>query len=243
MNKSPKIVALMIGRGGSSLPRKNVLPVFGKPLLHWAANAARRSSHIGRFYISSDDTEILGTAGDAGYSEIVRPDILSTATAQSTDAVRHALDIIEQDGAVDIVVVQHANVGTITAEIIDDCIDALLANETLSAVVPSHEMTEYHPFRGKAVDSDGCLLPFVDNSGDASANRQELPTCLFFDHSIWALRAKSIRDPNGQGPWPCMGQKIKPYITKGCLDVHSMEDIALTEKWILENNITPPNFS
>lgn len=242
MSKSPSIVALMIGRGGSSLAGKNILPVLGVPLLVWSASAARRSQHIGRYYISSDDDDILEVAEKVGYTKIRRPAELSTATAQSTDAVRHALDIIEQDGAADIVVVQHANVGTISEQIIDDCIDQLLEDETLTAVVPSHDKSEYHPYRGKRLSADGLMLPFVEAAGQVSANRQDLPVCLYFDHSIWALRASAIWDPNGQPPWPCMGQRIKPYLSEGCLDVHDMEDIAKTEKWIIEHAIVRPDW-
>lgn len=241
MSKSTRIAALMIGRGGSSLKGKNVLPVHGVPLLLWAAAAAVRSKHIGRYYISSDDEDIINTAGRAGYVEIRRPPVLCTATAQSTDAVRHALNIIERDGPVDIVVVQHANVGTLTESIVDDCIEQLLADPSLTSVVPSHEKAEYHPYRGKRL-VNGLMEPFVSNACNVSANRQDLPTCLFFDHSIWALRASSIRDPDGQGPWPCMGQRIKPYITEGCLDVHDLEDIATTEKWIQTHSVTKPEF-
>lgn len=240
MTKSPRIVALMIGRGGSSLKGKNVLPVHGTPLLLWAAGAALRSQHVGRYYISSDDDEILSTAARAGYVAIHRPPELSSATAQSSDAVRHALPLVEAGGPVDIVVVQHANVGTISERIVDDCIESLMADPSLSAVVPCHDKSEYHPYRGKSIAADGTLLPFVPDAGKVSANRQELPPCLFFDHSIWALRASAIRDPNGQPPWPCMGQRIKPYLTEGCLDVHSIEDIGHTEKWIIENGIPQP---
>ncbi|WP_371158123.1 cytidylyltransferase domain-containing protein [Jannaschia sp. 2305UL9-9] len=239
MTKSPTIVALMIGRGGSSLKGKNILPVHGVPLLQWAAGAARRSKHIGRYYVSSDDDDIIATAGQMGYREIRRPAELCTDTAQSTDAVIHALDIIEKDGPVDMVVVQHANVGTIDERILDDCLDMLIADEGLSAVVPSHEYSEYHPYRGKRVEG-GRMLPFVADAGAVSANRQDLPTCLFFDHSIWALRASRMRDPNGQPPWPCMGTDIAPYITEGCLDVHSMEDIVKTEAWITEHKVPKP---
>jgi CMP-N,N'-diacetyllegionaminic acid synthase len=240
-DKTPRIAALMIGRGGSSLKGKNILPVKGVPLLLWAAAAAVRSAYIDRYYISSDDDDIIATACRAGYKEIRRPDTLSTATAQSSDAVRHALTIIEADGPVDVVVLQHANVGTISEEIIDDCIRLLVEDETLSAVVPSHQMSEYHPYRAKQV-VDGILQPFVSAGTQVSANRQELPTCVFFDHSVWVLRAASIRDPNGQQPWPCMGQKIKPYITEGCLDVHSLEDIAHTEAWLTEKGMPLPAF-
>lgn len=243
MAKTPRIAALMIGRGGSSLPRKNVLPVFGIPLLVWTASAALQSRHIGRYFISSDDDEILQTAHKTGYTKIRRPAELSGPTAQSTDAVRHALNLIEGEHPVDILIVQHANVGTISSEIIDDCIDELLRDPSLSAVVPSHEKAEYHPYRGKRLDSFGLMLPFVDGADNVSANRQDLPTCLFFDHSIWALRAEAVRDPNGQGPWPCMGQRIKPYLTEGCLDVHDIADLEKTEAWIIENKIKQPVWS
>lgn len=239
---SKKIAALMIGRGGSSLKDKNILPVLGHPLLHWAAAAARRSAHIGRYYISSDDSRILETAAQAGYSKILRPDELASDTAQSSDAVRHALKVIEEDGPVDIVVVQHANVGTISEKIIDDCIDQLLADESLSSVVPSHEYNEYHPMRAKGLTEEGLLKPFVDADAPVSANRQDLPPCYFFDHSIWALRADAIRAKGGQGPWDCMGTRIRPYLTTGCLDVHSLEDIKTTENWIKENKTPYPDF-
>lgn len=240
--KSDKIVSLIIGRGGSSLPGKNILPVFGVPLLLWTAAAAKRSKYVGRYYVSSDDDAILDTAATAGYSKIRRPAELSSATAQSADAVKHALDFIENEGEVDVVIVQHANVGTISEKIIDECIEALLADDTLSSVVPCHERSEYHPYRAKSVEADGTLEPFVKSAGKVSANRQDLPQCLFFDHSIWVLRSASVRDPEGQAPWPCMGKKIKPYITQGCLDVHDMRDIKLTEDWIIEHKIQKPEF-
>lgn len=237
--KNSRIVALMIGRGGSSFKRKNVLPVHGIPLLCWGVAAAKRSEYIGRYYISSDDDEILEVAERSGYVPIKRPDELSTATSQSCDAVIHALSIIEADGPVDVVVLQHANVGTITEKIIDDCISQLIEDSSLSSVVPAHERAEYHPLRCKRV-VDGVLQPFVQDAGLVSANRQDLPQALFFDHSIWVLRAATITALDGQPPWRCMGSRIKPYITEGCLDVHDEEDLRKTEEWISQNRIQLP---
>jgi CMP-N-acetylneuraminic acid synthetase len=237
------VAALMIGRGGSSLKNKNVLPVMGIPLLMWTAAAARRSRFITRFYVSSDDDTILDVAGQAGYTPIRRPDYLASAEAQSCDAVRHALDIIEADEPVDVLVVQHANVGTITETMIDECIAMLLADPTASSVVPSHDMAEYHPMRAKRLMPDGSLEPFVDVSS-ASANRQDLPKALFFDHSFWVLRGRqAVFDDLGQRPWPCMGSRILSYETQGCLDVHRMEDLEITADWLRSHDVPPPNFS
>lgn len=238
-----KVAALMIGRGGSSLKNKNILPVMGVPLLLWASAAANRSRYINHYYCSSDDEAILATAQKGGFLPIIRPDYLASATAQSCDAVKHALEIIEADiGAVDILVVQHANVGTITEQMIDDCIELLLQNPQASAVVPSHEKSEYHPMRAKKVLSDGSLEPFV-GGGNVSANRQDLPQAVFFDHSFWVLRGrKAVFDADGQGPWPCMGSRILPYLTHGCLDVHDLEDLERTAEWIRQNGVPAPSF-
>lgn len=237
------IVALMIGRGGSSLKDKNILPVLGVPLLHWTAAAARRSSYISRFYISSDCPRILAAAGEARYKPIQRPAELASATAQSSDAVRHAFEAMERDGPIDILVVQHANVGTVSTAQIDACIALLLANPDASAVVPGHQYPEYHPMRAKRLRKDGSLEPFVRGE-NVSANRQDLPTCFFFDHSFWVLRGRSaVFDPHGQEPWPCMGSRILPFETTGCRDVHDLVDLEATAQWITEHGIPMPAFA
>ncbi|MGS0466409.1 acylneuraminate cytidylyltransferase family protein [Cobetia marina] len=234
---------MLIGRGGSSLKNKNILPVKGIPLLLWGCSAAHRSKYINHYYVSSDDANILDTAGIAGYKPILRPDELASDTAQSSDAVRHALKEIEHDiGHVDIIVVQHANVGTITEKMIDECIEKLLSNPLASSVVPAHEYSEYHPMRAKKVTKEGYLESFFTGQ-KVSANRQDLPQAVFFDHSFWVLKGReAVFDPNGQGPWPCMGSNILPYINKGCFDVHTLEDLETTGLWIDENGVLAPDF-
>ena len=122
------IASLIIGRGGSSLKDKNILPILGHPLLHWTANAARKSKKISKFYISSDCQRILKEGEKAGYKSIKRPKELATDTSQSCDSVIHALEEMTCDEDIDIVVVQHANVATITTQMIDDCINILISN-------------------------------------------------------------------------------------------------------------------
>ena len=242
--KSSSIVSLIIGRGGSSFRGKNIRPVLGAPLLHYAAAAAKNSKYIDRFYLSTDDDEIAKVGAKAGYSIIKRPDFLATDTAQSPDVVEHAYKIIDESGTVDVLIVQHANVGTITSEMIDECIAILIADPELSAVIPCHEIPEYHPWRCKFLNEDGLLEPVFDpKKGSPSANRQDLPTALFPDHSFWVLRCSEALDkPGGQPPWTCWGTKIKPYVTEGCLDVHSVEDLKKTEQWLIERGIAPPKF-
>ncbi len=227
----------MIGRSGSTLKDKNIRQVLGKPLLHHTGLAAKASKYIGRYYVSSDCDKILEAAEKIGYSKIKRPLFLSQPSSQSVDVVNHALELIEKDGQVEILIVQHANVGTITTKIFDDCIKLILEDRSLSAVIPMHEKNEYHPYRCKTLSNNGCVYPFFDFSDImVSGNRQDLSPALFFDHSIWVLSVENgIKSNKGQPPWTCMGDKIKPYLTQGCFDVHNEEDLRKTADWIRKN--------
>lgn len=233
------MAALIIGRGNNTLVDKNIRPVHGRPLLQWPALAAKNSNKIDGFYISSDDARILEVGSAVGFKPIMRPPELATPTAQSSDAVRHALCVIEKDGEIDVLIVMHANVGTITTEMIEDCLEIISSDEQISSVVPAHYNNEYHPYRAKMINSAGFLENVVNYQGRiVSANRQDLDACVFFDHSFWVLRVKTgVHSVNGQQPWPVMGNNIKPYITEGCFDVHTEDDLLATEKWIMEHGI------
>lgn len=54
-----KTLGVIIARGGSQrIPRKNIQPVGGKPLLAWSIDAARDSGICDRILVSTDDPEI-----------------------------------------------------------------------------------------------------------------------------------------------------------------------------------------
>ena len=65
VNNFMNIVALVTGRGNNTLKNKNILHVFGKPLMHYPCLAAKKSKYIKHFFISSDDEKIL----ECGYNE------------------------------------------------------------------------------------------------------------------------------------------------------------------------------
>jgi CMP-N,N'-diacetyllegionaminic acid synthase len=102
----PRIVAVIPARGGSKgIPRKNLVPVCGKPLLVWSVEQAVRVSAIESVWVTSDSEEILRAGSAAGARPIRRPDEISGDTASSESAWLHALDTIEASGPpVDLVV-------------------------------------------------------------------------------------------------------------------------------------------
>jgi CMP-N-acetylneuraminic acid synthetase len=68
-------IAIIIARGGSKrLPRKNIRPFCGHPLVAWAITQAACSVTIDEVYVSTDDNEIAAVAEHYGAKVIRRPD-------------------------------------------------------------------------------------------------------------------------------------------------------------------------
>ena len=79
-----RVLAFIPARGGSKrVPRKNALPLAGRPLLAWTIDAAARAGVFTRSVVSTDDTEIIDIARSAGAVIDARPPFLAT------DAVRN----------------------------------------------------------------------------------------------------------------------------------------------------------
>ena len=60
-------LALIPARGGSKrVPRKNIRPFCGKPMVAWSIAAARASGCFDRVVVSTDDMEIAEVERMAG---------------------------------------------------------------------------------------------------------------------------------------------------------------------------------
>ncbi|MEN9306243.1 MAG: hypothetical protein RL173_175 [Fibrobacterota bacterium] len=229
------VTALLTGRGNNTLADKNILPLQGKPLLAYPALAAKRSSRISDFYISSDCPKIIAAAGQYGYSPILRPAELASPTAQHKDAIIHALETIDVQGVhPDVVLVMLANSPTIKTEWIDSCIDLLERNPHATAVVPVCRDMDHHPYRAKTLAPDGSLVPFFDFKGKTiTTNRQDLPPNFFLCHNFWLIRVKEgVYGSPGLPPWSFMGETVLPYEVDESFDIHDMHDVARAERWL-----------
>ena len=92
------VVAVIPARGGSKgVPRKNLLPVGGVPLVVRTVSAARAAIGVDQVVVSTDDDEIAAVAEAAGATVIRRPAELSGDGASSESALLHALDELGPD--------------------------------------------------------------------------------------------------------------------------------------------------
>jgi CMP-N-acetylneuraminic acid synthetase len=93
MIDSKKVLAIIPARGGSKrLPRKNILPLAGKPLIAWTIEAAIHSKIFDEVMVNTDDEEIAEISKKFGASvPFIRPDELATDTSSSIDVVKDTL--------------------------------------------------------------------------------------------------------------------------------------------------------
>jgi len=136
-------LAIVPARGGSKgIPRKNLLPLAGKPLLAHTIEQARRAHSVSRLVVSTDDAEIGAVAQAYGAEVIWRPAAISGDTATSESALLHVIDTLqqEQDPLPELIIFLQCTSPLTLAEDIDGVVHALLTEEadTALAVTPFH---------------------------------------------------------------------------------------------------------
>lgn len=89
-----KTLCIIIARGGSRrIPKKNIHPVGGKPLLAWSVEAAQASGVCGRVLVSTDDPETAQVAVACGAEA---PFLRATAADDSATASDAGLTALDQ---------------------------------------------------------------------------------------------------------------------------------------------------
>jgi len=88
-----RVIAVIPARGGSKgLPRKNVRPLDGRPLIAYPVRAALASGICDRVIVTTDDEEIAAHAREAGAEvPFERPAEVSGDLATTEETLRHAL--------------------------------------------------------------------------------------------------------------------------------------------------------
>jgi len=92
-----RTVCIIPARGGSKgVPRKNLRPLCGRPLLAHSIGHALEADSVGRTFVSTDDAEIAALTRSLGAEVIDRPVAISGDTASSESALLHALEFLRE---------------------------------------------------------------------------------------------------------------------------------------------------
>ncbi len=219
-----RIIAIIPARGGSKgLPRKNLRPLNGVPLLARAIRAAHDAKHVADVYVTSDDDEILALAESEGAQAIRRPDDISGARATSESALLHALAEIERsepnaEEPVEAIAFLQCTSPFTTGEAIDAVVAPVLSGDCDSALA----VREDHGFLWK-VDARQEANCIQHDKADQRPRRQDLDPQYLETGAIYAMRAETFQQSGNRF---CGRTKVVP------LDLPSVE-IDTSDDWAM----------
>lgn len=93
-------LAVIPARGGSKrIPRKNIKPFGGKPIIAWSIEAALQSGCFDQVIVSTDDAEIADVAIAYGATvPFIRPDVLSDDYTGTIPVICHTIEQVRSQG-------------------------------------------------------------------------------------------------------------------------------------------------
>ncbi len=231
----PEVLAIIPARGGSKgIPRKNIKPFAGHPLIAYSIAAGLQARTVTRVIVSTDDEEIARCAREYGaQTPFLRPAELAQDRTLDLPVFQHALDWLAQnEGYRPEVVVQLRPTSPVRPPtLVDEAVELLLANpeaDSVRGVVPAgqnpHKMWRIDPQTGRMrnlLDVPGVDEPY-------NAPRQALPPVYWQTGHIDAIRPRAIRSGSMSGKviLPVM---VDPAYT---VDIDTPKDWARAE-WLV----------
>lgn len=179
-------VAILCARGGSKgIPRKNLRPLCGKPLIVWSIEVALSASSIDRVLVSTDDPEIASVAAAAGATvPFIRPAELATDGASEWQVWQHLFRDPESRVAVDDYFVSVSPTAPLRqVEDLERAIQIVHRGEG-QMVVGVTEARRHPVYNLLKLDSDGLATPYVESSG--FTRRQDCPPAYDLTTVVYA---------------------------------------------------------
>jgi CMP-N,N'-diacetyllegionaminic acid synthase len=229
-----KIIALIPARGGSKgIPRKNIIPVCGKPLIAYSIEAAIASKSFDRVIVSTDDTEIAEVSKKFG-AEIpfMRPDAASDDIAPAIAVLVHALEWLKTNEGFkpDAVAYLQPTSPLRTAKHLEEAVKLFQNNpeaDTLVSVVePPHN---FNPIK-LMKEENNYLVPFMEGQGTTVLTKNDLPKVLARNGpAILICSSKVILEKK-----QLYGEKTLPYLMQmdESVDIDYPQDLDLAEFYL-----------
>jgi len=168
----PRALGVIPARGGSKrVPRKNILPVAGHPLIAHTIMAAARATALTDWLVTSEDEEIIEVARRYGAPvPFRRPAELSGDEVRNIDTVKHALGFMEAQAGqpYDIVVLLQPTCPVRDPDHIDRAVNMLWASELDTLASVKGPFKKRDPIL-KGI-RDGVLEPWCAHSEGNDAN-------------------------------------------------------------------------
>lgn len=194
INKKLKTLAIIPARGGSKgIPRKNIKPLLGKPLIAYAIEVALKSKLIDRVIVSTDDREIAEIAEKYGAEvPFLRPDELATDAAPVIETLRHAIRFFEDRGRVfDNVIVLEPVAPLRDIRDIENVIEKLNEDGVDTVVGACKFEIDFSDIM--VLEENGYIKPFLEVE-KLTYRRQDTENIVKLNASVYAAKKDVIMD-------------------------------------------------
>ena len=222
-----EVLGIIPARGGSkAIPRKNLVPLLGRPLIVYTCDAALRSKLLSRVIVSTDDEEIASVTRAAGIeAPFLRPSALAEDSTPMIAVVEHALTALAPYHPHVIVLLQPTS-PLRTSEHIDGAIRLLTesdADTVVTVVEVPHQFNPVSVMRMK----DGLLTPYTE--GPQILRRQDKPRIYARNGPAVLVARRSVVERGG-----LYGERIRALeMSKmDSIDIDDAEDLVLAELWL-----------
>lgn len=226
-DRSPRVLATICARGGSKgVPRKNLKPLGGKPLLAHSVEQALRCRCFQRVVVNTDDPEMAEVGRRAGAEvPFMRPPELATDSASKWNVFRDIVTRLAASGErFDIVadldtgaVLRHrddieATVGQLVAADAEVCVTAYEATHN-----PYYNLVE--------VDAAGCARVSKPPASPV-VNRQAAPPAFCLSPATFAIATGALFE---RDHWSQCRMALHVIPRERALDIDTPLDFALVE--------------
>jgi CMP-N-acetylneuraminic acid synthetase len=231
MLNGKRILAVVPARGGSKgLPRKNVRPLGGVPLVTRVGQCVAEVRVIDRGVVSTDDEEIAEAAVAGGLAApFRRPPEISGDRIGDWDVLHHALMAIEEGDATryDVVVMLQPTSPLRRVEHIVACIEAVARDGWDAAWTVSPTDLKFHPLKQLSAAADGAM-DYFDPRGVQIIARQQLTPVYHRNGVAYAMTRSCLLDQR-----TIKGKRTKVVvIDEPQISIDTLEDLEKAESYL-----------
>jgi CMP-N,N'-diacetyllegionaminic acid synthase len=224
-----KVLAIIPARGGSKgVPRKNIRPICGKPLIAYTIETALAARHLFHRVIVSTDDEETAAIGREYDAEVpfLRPAALADDKAPMVPVLQHTVRFVEQQDNIRldwICLLQPTEAFRTVADL--EAVLQLGRAGGCDSVISVVQVFAVHPILMKRIEH-GQLLPYCIEEKEGTRRQDYQPPAYMRNGAIYLTRRHVLME--GNSIW---GQVIRPYIMpeERSVSVDSELDVKLVE--------------
>jgi len=222
-----KILVIIPARGGSKgIPRKNLRPLNGKPLIYYSVKLALSSDYNPDVYVSTDDKEIAFFAKKYGAKVHWRNTELATDKVTLDPVIYNAYKVIKdsENKEYDYVITLQSTSPLLRTASLDSAIDKIVNGKEITTIISA--INDTHLSWKK---SNNSYLPNYEKR----VNRQQLPQIYKETGSFFISHYSVVREDSR------IGEKVDLFELPSdeAIDIDTYEDWALCEYYLKKKTI------